>query len=85
MRRLPERPPELAAEVRARQAGGAREVVDAERLGVARVGEVLGAQQVACGRDEGHGYPRSTSSRRRIFPDGDLGISSTISTARMRL
>ena len=32
-------------------------VVDVERLGVAGVGEVLGAQQVAGGRDEGHAGP----------------------------
>ena len=40
--------------MRAREAGGRGEVVDVERLGVARVGEVLGAQQVAAGRDEEH-------------------------------
>ena len=28
---------------------------------------------------------RSTSTRRRIFPDGDFGISSRSSTARRRL
>ena len=54
VRRLAERAPELAAEVRARQAGRAGQVVDAERLEVAGVGEVLGAQQVAGGRDERH-------------------------------
>ena len=54
VRRLAEGAAELAAEVGAREAGGAGEVVDVERLGVAGVGEVLGAQQVAGGRDEGH-------------------------------
>ena len=54
VRRLAERAPELAAEVRAREARRAREVVDVERLEVAGVGEVLGAQQMACGRYEGH-------------------------------
>ena len=54
MGRLAERPPELAAEMGAREAGGAGHVVDFERLGVTRVGQVLGAQQVPCGRDEGH-------------------------------
>ena len=55
MRRLAERAPELAAEVRAREAGGAGQIVDAERLEVAGVGEVLGAQQMAGGRNERHG------------------------------
>ena len=54
VRRLAERAPELAAEVGPRQAGRAREVVDIEGLEVARVGQVLGAQQMAFGRDEGH-------------------------------
>jgi hypothetical protein len=49
MRGLAERAAELPAEVRARQAGGAGEVVDVQGLEVARVGEVLGAQQVASG------------------------------------
>jgi hypothetical protein len=38
---------ELAAEVGAGEARGAGHVVDVEGLGVARVGEVPGAQQVA--------------------------------------
>src|SRR3954468_9597513 len=54
MRRLAERAPELAAEVRLRQSRGGREVVDLERIAVAGVGEVLGAQQVACRRDWVH-------------------------------
>ena len=54
---------ELAAEVGAREAGRARHVVDAERLGVAGVGEVLGAEQVSGGRYECH--PRSLGSPRR--------------------
>ena len=54
VRRLAERAPELAAEVGAREARAAGEVVDVERLEVARVGEVLGAKQVAYGRREDH-------------------------------
>jgi hypothetical protein len=54
VRRLAEGAAELAAEVRAREAGGAGHVVDAERLGVPGVGQVLGAQKMASGRDEGH-------------------------------
>src|SRR4051794_9953403 len=54
VRRLPVRALELADEVRAREAGGARHVIDAHRLEVARVGEVLRAEEVAGGRDEGH-------------------------------
>ena len=47
---------DLAAEVEAREAGCPRKIVHGERLGVACVGEVLGSQQVAGGRDEGHGH-----------------------------
>ncbi len=55
MRGVAERAAELADEVRAREAGLAGHVLDSERLGVVRVGQVLGAQQVACGRGVGHG------------------------------
>jgi hypothetical protein len=44
VRRFAERAPELTAEVRARQAGGPGQVVDAERLGVLGIREVLGPQ-----------------------------------------
>jgi hypothetical protein len=54
VRRLAEGAAELAAEVGAREAGRAGEVVHVERLEVARVREVLGAQQMAGRRDEGH-------------------------------
>ena len=54
VRRLAERAAELAAEVRAREAGGAGHVVDVERLEEARVGEVASAEQVAGGRRVGH-------------------------------
>ena len=54
VRRLAEGAPELAAEVGAREAGGAGHVLDAERLGVAGVGQVPGAQQMAGGGDERH-------------------------------
>ena len=40
--------------MRAREAGGAGEVVDSERLEVARVGQVLGAKQMTDRRDEEH-------------------------------
>ena len=62
VRRLAEGAAELAAEVCAREAGGAGEVVDAERLGVPGVGQVLGAQQVA---DGGTKSMRSVSVRPR--------------------
>ena len=64
MRRLAEGAAKLTAEVRAREAGGAGEILDAERLAVAAVGQVFGAQQVADGRDEEH---RSVSVRRGIL------------------
>src|SRR5262245_31631329 len=54
VRRLAERTAELAAEVRAREAGAAREVVDVQRLEVPGVGQVLGAEQVAYRGNEGH-------------------------------
>ena len=54
MRRLAELATELAAEVRARKAGGACHVIDVERLEVAGVGEVLGAQEMPGGRGEHH-------------------------------
>ncbi len=54
MRRLAEGAAELAAEVCARKAGGSGQVVDTEWLGVPGVGQVLGAEQVAGGRDEEH-------------------------------
>src|SRR5262249_55877317 len=55
VRRLAERAPEAAAEVGAGEAGRAGQVVHLERLEVARVGEVLGAQEVRGGGYEGHG------------------------------
>jgi hypothetical protein len=54
VRGLAERPPELAAEVRAREAGGAGEIVDVERLEVAGVGQVFRLQQMAGRGDEGN-------------------------------
>jgi hypothetical protein len=56
MGRLAERAAKLAAEVRTREAGRAGEVVHAERLEVAPVGEILGTQQVSDGRQEKHGF-----------------------------
>ena len=53
MRRLAERAPELLAEVRPREPGCAGEVGDRERVGVAPVGEVAGAEQVPLGRRVG--------------------------------
>ena len=48
--RLPEGAAELAAEVGGGEPRGRGEVGDGQRVGVAPVGEVLGAQQVAAGR-----------------------------------
>ena len=53
VRRLAERAPELAAEVRGRRAGGAGEVGDGERLEVAAVGQVLGPQEMTNRRSHG--------------------------------
>jgi hypothetical protein len=62
VRRLAERSAELAAEVRAREACGACKVVDPERLEVARVGQVLGFEEVPGGRDEGHAVSIANST-----------------------
>jgi hypothetical protein len=59
----PEGAPELPAEVEAREAGGAREIVHAQPLEVARVGEVLRAQQVPGGWDESHRHKYRARSR----------------------
>ena len=69
MRRLAERAPELAAEVEARQPGGPRQVVHLQWLEVARVGEVLRAQQVPCGRRERHAlkYRQRLTGRGRAY------------------
>src|SRR5215207_9994119 len=53
MRRLAEGAAELAAEVRLREPGRPGEVGDAQRLEVAGVGQVPGAQQMPCWRYEG--------------------------------
>src|SRR5437764_8437862 len=65
MRRLPERPPELAAEMRARKSGRRGEVADGERVGVPRVGQVPGTKKVANRRNDDHG---DHSLRPRIQP-----------------
>ena len=79
MRRLAEGAPELATEVGARQPGGVGQVVDPERLEVAGVGQVLRAQQVAGGRDEGRRQIVSPSggavARRSVSPVSDPEIT----------
>ena len=60
VRRLAERPAELAAEVGRREVRGPRERGHVERLAVARVDQVLGAQEVTCRRLDGqHRIPVS--------------------------
>ena len=54
MRWLAECEAELAAEMGAREASHAGHVIHAQRLKVAAVGGVLGAEKVTSGRDEGH-------------------------------
>ena len=54
VRRLAERAAELTAEVGRGEVGGLRERRDVERLAVARVDDVLRAQQVSLGRDRLH-------------------------------
>jgi len=52
--RLAEGATELAAEMCAREARGPGKVGHAERLAVAAVREVLGAEEMARGRDDEH-------------------------------
>ena len=75
MRRLPERRPELPAEVRGGEAGGPREVGDVERLRVARVGEVLRAEEVPGGRGVRHDRKYAPTARaiRWVLPPPPAG------------
>jgi peptidyl-prolyl cis-trans isomerase B (cyclophilin B) len=72
VRRLPEGAPKLTAEVRSREPRGAGEIVNQQRLEVARVGEVLRSQEVAGRRDERHrgqyAEPRSSLDEGRGRP-----------------
>jgi hypothetical protein len=54
VRRFAEGSAELAAEVGAREARGCGHVLDVELLEIARIGKVLGSQQMACRGYEGH-------------------------------
>jgi putative membrane protein len=54
MGRFAERSPELTAEMRSREPGGAGKIVHTERLDVARVGDVFRTEEVASGGNEGH-------------------------------
>ena len=74
--------PELAAEVRARQARGARQVVHVERLEVAGVGEVLGFEEVAGGRDERGHLMTAMVSPVATEPPSDTPSSSTVPARR---
>jgi hypothetical protein len=40
--------------VSARESGGLRQIIDAQRLEIPRVGEVFGPQEVTGRRNEGH-------------------------------
>ena len=85
MRRLAELASELAAEVRRRELRGARERLYVERITVARVDEVLRAEQVTCGMWGEHCReyaPRSVvSSVERALvesePSGSIGADLT--------
>ena len=70
MRRLAERLAELPAEVGRRQVRGPGHVGDGHRLGVAAVGEVAGAQQVASGRDRRHAPILAVAARRQRIDAG---------------
>ena len=70
VRRLAERTPELATEVRTREPRGSGEIVDRQRLEVAGVREVLRAEQMSCRRDESRGPHRATTRRWRQTESG---------------
>lgn len=74
VRRVTERATELATEMGARQPGRAGHVVHTQRLEIAAVGGVLGAEQVTGRWDEGH--TRSIAAERRpgTFPEERCGF-----------
>src|SRR5215218_1036002 len=65
---------ELAAEVGLREPGGAGEILDLKRLVIARVGQVLGPEEMAGGRYESHELSLGSRSRDRDLRSraGDL-------------
>jgi hypothetical protein len=65
VRRLSEGAAELAAEMGARETGGASQITHLQWLEVPGVRQVLGAQQMASGRREGHAERLSAGTRRR--------------------
>ncbi len=67
-------------EVRARQPGGARQVVDVERLEVAGVREVLGAEQVTGGRNERHRPSIDHMGERTSYPPGTFSWAELVTS-----
>ena len=90
VRRLAERAPELAAEVRGRQVRGAGERRNVERLAKARVHHVLGAKQMSFWRNRRHsthfdsGPPRAslTGNARVRYGSCSTVFSSPLSGPR---
>ena len=66
--------------MRARQPGGAREVVDVERLEVARVREILGAEQVTGGRNERHRPSIDHMGERTSYPPGTFSWAELLTS-----
>ena len=68
MRRLAESASELTTEMRAREACGTSQVVDIEWLGVGRIDQVPGPQEVALGRNDAHRHQSAGKRSRRSMP-----------------
>jgi hypothetical protein len=73
VRRLAEGTPELAAKMGAREASGSCEILDGQRLEVTTVRHILGAEQMAGRRDEGHLASISPTNPDGLFALVSLG------------
>jgi hypothetical protein len=76
VRRLAECAPELATEVRAREPGGAGEIVDIERLRVRRIDEVAGSQQVTLRWDNAYRQRRTSLAQSFLTRRAHVAIGS---------
>src|SRR5205823_6121749 len=81
VRRFAEGSPKLTAEMGAGEPGGASEVVHVERLEIARVRQVLGAEQMAGGRDEGHCQQYGRPRAEVVFTQTEAGDTPCEETA----
>ena len=78
MGRLAEGTAELLAEVRTGVTRGPSQVGNGQRLGIVRVGEVFGAQQMPPGRDGGHEPMLGIATDNFSFADAVSSASSRL-------